>query len=163
MQVEYNVKDSLQLYENKSIGYGLFLNKKIIKNTLIWKYERDVNVLEYNEMAARQELKRLDKIKRASAQHFLDITYGRGDKLCLIQDAGQYINHASRPRCNCITDATTGNVYALRDILAGEVLFDDYSSFDHPSFLIPLLAYYECLPTYYLLPMPKTTCELNCF
>ncbi len=84
-------------------------------------------------------------------QHFLDITFGKKDMICLITDDGKYMNHADKSsyNCNCKTDIMTGNCYALRDITIGEQLFEDYSTFSHPEFLYTLLKKYKCEPTYY--------------
>jgi hypothetical protein len=49
----------------------------------------------------------------------------------------------------------TGNTYAIRDINPEEQLFEDYGTFEHPSFLLPLLAKYECAPDYYEIPSIK--------
>jgi hypothetical protein len=47
----------------------------------------------------------------------------------------------------------TGNTFAIRDIEAGEQLFEDYAKFEHPDFLLPLLKKYDCAPTYYEIPL----------
>jgi hypothetical protein len=43
----------------------------------------------------------------------------------------------------------------VRDIKAGEQLFEDYATFSHPAFLYPLLEKYNCAPDYYELPAEK--------
>lgn len=72
------------------------------------------------------------------------------DKLCLVIDDGRYMNHSTDP--NCLTDMETGYTYAIRNIEPDEQLFEDYGTFDHPSFLLPLLQKYDCAPNYYELP-----------
>ena len=75
--------------------------------------------------------------------------------LCHIIDSGRFINHAAAAtsQCNCRTDMLTGHVYAIKYISDGDELFEDYNSFDHPAFLYGLLEKYDCMPTYYSIPM----------
>jgi hypothetical protein len=75
------------------------------------------------------------------------------DKLCAITDDGKFMNHSSHP--NCVTDMETGHTYASRDIDPGEQLFEDYATFEHPVFLLPLLEKYNCAPDYYDIPDMK--------
>ena len=57
------------------------------------------------------------------------------------------MNHSESP--NCKTNMINGNVYAITNIKYGEQLFEDYSTFDHPTYLLPLLQKYKCVPNYY--------------
>ena len=81
------------------------------------------------------------------------MSFEHADKLCYITDDGKYMNHSTEP--NCWTDMKTGNTYAIRDINPEEQLFEDYGTFEHPSFLLPLLAKYDCAPDYYEIPSVK--------
>jgi hypothetical protein len=140
------------LYEIRpaEFGQGLFARETIAAGTLIWSYKLNENVVEYDEPQAIAHLASLPSL--CAQQRFLDLTFGRGDRLCLITDAGQYMNHAPAPLANCMTDMTTGDCFALRTIAANEQLFEDYSTFAHPPFLRMLLAKYQCEPAYYDLP-----------
>jgi hypothetical protein len=126
-------------------GQGLFATVPIAAGTLIWEYKLNENVVEYDEAQATEHLASLPTL--FTQQQFLDLTFGRNGRLCLITDEGRYMNHA--PLANCKTDMATGHCFALRAIAPDEQLFEDYSTFEHPPFLLTLLAKYQCEPTYY--------------
>lgn len=134
MEIQYEIKNTIY-------GKGLFTKEHIISGKCIWKY---INVLEYDEFACKEYLRSL---KPDEAIQFLDLSYGRGEKLCLITDDGRFINHSETP--NCKTNMITGDVYAIKDISIGDELFEDYASFDHPSYIYDLLEFYQCKPDYY--------------
>jgi SET domain-containing protein len=138
MNINYEIR------ETPNYGKGLFVLSDIPAGTCIWTYK-------LNENDEQQSIAYLESMPSLKAQQrFLDASFGKGDLLCLINDDGQYINHAAPP--NCKTDIFTGHCYANKDISAGEQLFEDYASFSHPSFLFPLLKKYDCEPDYYDLP-----------
>ena len=157
MQIEYEIRDT-------DIGKGIFALSDISKGKYIWKYNsksktninktninktniqlnKIYNVIEYNESSCKTHL---SKLSFKEAHNFLDITYGRGELLCQIIDDGKYMNHSESP--NCKTNMINGNVYAITNIKYGEQLFEDYSTFDHPTYLLPLLQKYKCVPNYY--------------
>ena len=130
---------------NNTITNNTITNNTITNNTIInTNNESIINVIEYTE---KQCIKYLNLLSFTEAQTFLDLTYGRDNKLCKILDDGQYMNHSSNP--NCKTYMKNGNVYALCDITIGNELFEDYSTYEHPDFLYKLLDKYLCRPKYY--------------
>ena len=131
-------------------GKGIFALENISSGTCIWSYILNSNVFEYDEQQAEAYLIKMDNL--SDQQSFLNFSFGRGELLCLINDDGQYMNHADASMCNCKTDLITGNCYAKRAIIKGEQLFEDYSVYSHPSFLYKLLQKYDCEPDYYELP-----------
>lgn len=141
MQINYEIRPS-------RFGKGLFTTQSIPSGTCIWKYTRNVNVIEYNETQCKTHLDSLQS--ESETKEFLDLTYGRYDTLCFITDDGRYMNHSETP--NCKTNMETGHTYAIKDIEIGEELFEDYTSFDHPPFLYDLLEKYQCKPDYYTIP-----------
>jgi len=143
MQIAYEIK------EFADYGKGIYALEDIPKGTCIWKYKKNINVIEYDMNAS---IKYLSKLDFQDAQHFLDMSYGRNNVLCSILDDGQYMNHSTKPNCKSKIK-TNGNTYAKRKIRKGEQLFEDYTTFDHPAFLYPLLLKYQCVPIYYKLPL----------
>ena len=153
MQVAYEIKYSSDL------GKGIFACENISIGSCVWQYNKNINVLEYNE---KQCKKHLQTLELAEAQNFLDITYGCGDLICQITDDGRYMNHSIKPNCKTFKKiANNYNVYAICEILIGEELFEDYSTFDHPKFLCSLLEKYNCSPQYYNLPLLETVKHNN--
>ena len=138
------------IQETPSFGKGLFALQDIFAGTQIWTYQLNHNVFEFNEQQCLAHLQGLPDLN--AQQRFLDSTFGKEDKLCLIVDDGQYMNHAEPNECNCQTDLKTGHCYAIKDIPIGSQLFEDYTTFSHPPFLYDLLTKYNCEPTYYVLP-----------
>ena len=141
--------------ETAEYGKGIFTLENIPSGTCIWSYQLNENVVEFDAEDSAAYLARLPTL--ADQQHFLNVTFGKGDVLCLILDDGKYMNHAEStdPRCNCKTALQSGHCYAVRDIKAGEQLFEDYATFSHPAFLFPLLEKYECAPDYYQMPIQE--------
>ena len=147
MNINYEIR------ETEQYGKGLYVLEDVKIGTCVWTYKLTENVFEYDEAQSQAYLQGLSDLN--SQQRFLDSSFGKGDVLCLITDDGQYMNHHESP--NCKTNLSNGNCYALRDITAGEQLFEDYTSFSHPPFLFPLLKMYQCEPDYYELP-----CQIPC-
>jgi hypothetical protein len=146
MNINYEIR------EIDEYGKGIFASADIKASMCIWTYKLNENVFEYDEYQSEIHLNSLADL--AAQQSFLDFSFGKNNVLCLIIDDGQYMNHADASNCNCKTDLVTGHCYAIRDIKAGEQLFEDYLSFSHPPFLYKLLKKYNCEPDYYVLP-PK--------
>jgi hypothetical protein len=138
-----------EIRDTSHFGKGVFTLEEIKAGSCVWFYKLNENVVEYDEAQTIHHLNNLNNLQ--DQQHFLDITFGKKDMICLITDDGKYMNHADKSsyNCNCKTDIMTGNCYALRDITIGEQLFEDYSTFSHPEFLYTLLKKYKCEPTYY--------------
>ena len=136
--------------ETEEYGKGIFTLEEIPIGTCIWTYKLNSNVFEYDEQQSRDYLSKLSNL--SDQQSFLNFSFGKGEVLSLINDDGQYMNHADADQCNCKTDLLTGNCYAKRTIKQGEQLFEDYSAYSHPLFLYKLLKEYECEPDYYEMP-----------
>ena len=134
-------------------GKGIFTLQDIPAGTCIWTYDLNNNVFEYDEKQAIRYLESRPNL--SDQQSFLNFSFGRGELLCLINDDGQYMNHAVEPLCNCKTDLSTGHCFSSRTIRRGEQLFEDYSAYSHPSFLYKLLEKYDCKPDYYDIPNIK--------
>jgi hypothetical protein len=146
MNIHYEIRET-------AYGKGLFTLEAVKAGTCIWSYKLNKNVFEYDEQQSIAYLQSMTTLREQ--QRFLDSSFGKGSVLCLINDDGQYVNHADASECNCQTDLTTGHCYAIEDLVAGEQILEDYSSFTHPPFLFPLLKQYDCEPDYYALPKPK--------
>lgn len=146
MNIPYTLKPTPALGGPES--YGLFAQADIAVGTLIWHYQVDVNVQEFDsEFAVRLHLASLPTL--AEQQGFLDVSYSiDGAKLVLILDDGRYMNHDAS-LSNCKTDLATGDVYAIQAIAAGAQLLEDYATFVEPAYLRPLLRQFDCEPTYY--------------
>lgn len=144
MNINYEIR------ETTDVGKGIFTLEDIPQGTCIWTYKLNSNVFEYNEEESETYLKSLPNL--SAKQSFLNYSFGKGELLCLINDDGQYMNHAEGANANCKTDLVTGNCSSIRNIKLGEQLFEDYATFSHPSFLYKLLQQYDCEPDYYDLP-----------
>jgi len=144
MNINYEIR------ETEEYGKGLYVLADVATGTCIWTYKLNENVFEYDEQQSIAYLESLPNLKEQ--QRFLDASFGKGTVLCLINDDGQYMNHAPAALANCKTDLETGHCYAIQDIVAGAQLFENYASFSHPPFLFPLLKQYNCEPDYYDLP-----------
>jgi len=119
MQIAYEKKDS-----GLGIGFGLFALESVPSGTLVWKYSAGVNVAVYDGPAAAARLAQFSSLK--DAQNWLDLTYGLHGKLHEISDDGKYMNHSTDPNCKT---RESGDTFSIKDILPGEQLFEDYTTF----------------------------------
>ncbi|KAL1529511.1 hypothetical protein AB1Y20_000457 [Prymnesium parvum] len=128
MQVPYELKPS------SIAGVGVFATAPIARGTLLWKYGPD-SVIEHDEASLRARLATLSKEEQvALCEH----VYTWEGKVVEIIDDAKYWNHAttkSGQNTGNHPDAENGegdclSSYALRDIVEGEELTDDYSKYD---------------------------------
>jgi hypothetical protein len=103
-------------YVNQMIGYGVFATRLIPRGTFTWVRD-DLDQIVDPSLAATLPAMLGDLLHKYS---YLE---PRGRILCW--DHGRYINHSCRPNCR-----STGFdlELAVRDILPGEQLTDDYGS-----------------------------------
>ena len=83
--------------------------------------------------------------------HYLTVQIAIDQHIHLSPAYLQFINHSCNP--TVLFNTTTMELESVRDIKAGEQLFEDYATFSHPAFLFPLLEKYECTPDYYQIPV----------
>jgi hypothetical protein len=150
MNIHYEIR------ETPEYGKGIFALADMAAGVRIWTYQLNANVYEYNEQQCIEHLETLPNL--SAQQSFLNYSFGKGEKLCLILDDGQYMNHADASFCNCQTDLLSGDCFSRRAIKCGEQLFEDYAAYSHPTFLYALLQKYKCEPDYYAMP-PESAIE----
>lgn len=138
-QIKYEVKES----SIPSFGLGLFAKQFIPKNTLIWKYKRDVNVRSYSNI---EEIRnRLNELDADDQYFFMSHVYLFNGMMNEILDDGTRWNHSEDP--NTGTGSGVGidwfSTYAIKDIQEGEELFDDYGTYEYPDYFIQLAKEYK--------------------
>src|SRR4051794_27453662 len=112
-------------FVDEHIGYGTFATRLIPRGTITWVRD-DLDQTFAPAIVAQMPEKYRDILEKYS---FVD---GRGDHV-LCWDHGRFVNHACRP--TCLSPGFDFEI-AIRDILPGEELTDDYgtlnveSSFD---------------------------------
>ena len=77
MNIDYEIR------ENK-YGKGIYVLEDVKANTCIWTYKLNNNVFEYSSEQSISHLEQLPTLEEQ--QRFLELTFGKGDKLCLITD-----------------------------------------------------------------------------
>lgn len=119
-------------------GDGVFALAAIPAGTLVTVYR--------GEMIARNELERRIALRETEGQGDAPIYYFEIEEDCFIDaesvvenNPARFINHACDENCEAIWNAETGRmeIFALRDIAAGEELSFDYGFelagfFEHP-------------------------------
>jgi hypothetical protein len=131
MQIPYEIKDA-----GLGLGQGIFVKELVPKGTLVWKYSAGLNVLQYDAEAAANRLAALPTLEEA--QKWLTFTYGFFGMLNEVIDDGKFMNHSKEPNCK---SKETGDTYSIRDIEAGEQLFEDYTSFGIPLISSAIILY----------------------
>ncbi len=112
---------TVKTYIDKSLvhGIGLFAAEFIPKDTLIWKLNRDLDlIISQNEY---------DKLSTLSKEHFDWFAYyseNRGGWI-LCFDNAKFVNHSKTPNTYRV-----GDTIALHDIQIGEEITEDYYVFN---------------------------------
>ena len=134
-------------------GVGLFATEDIPEGTMLWEYMAGKNVIEFDEASLKEHL---SKMTFEQAQNMLIHSYGSLDVQCQILDEGLFWNH-SKENANCTSKPDPDpHTYAKRDIVAGEQLLDDYTTFHFPDFVYPLREQYKVVEDFYEKPPRKT-------
>jgi len=123
-------------------GVGLFAAEYIPANTLIWKYERGVNVRSYKNEA--EILARLEELNADEQKYFMDHVYLFDGFMNEILDDGRLWNHSETPNTGTGSgcDVCWQSSYSIRDIQPGEELLDDYGCYEYPTYFIELAKKY---------------------
>jgi hypothetical protein len=104
-------------------GTGVFARGRIARGTRIWEVDATMRFAEPAALAA------LPAARLAFALHG-GYLHRPTDRFIWYEDGMQYMNHAAGARANCGLDhwpaLTQDHSVALRDIAAGEELFEDY-------------------------------------
>lgn len=100
---------------NEEIGYGVVAKSLIPKGTITWVLDK------LDREFTPQEVEKLDPLY----QEIIDVYCYRNNKgnLVLCWDNGRFVNHSFNS--NCLSTAYDFEI-AIRDILPGEQLTDDY-------------------------------------
>ncbi len=108
-------------FVSEQIGFGVFATKDIPKGTITFvKDSLDIELTE-------EEFLRLSQIEQTQADKFSYIDE-RGMRV-LSWDHGKYVNHSCEPNT---MSTGFGFEIALRDIIAGEEITDEYGLFNIP-------------------------------
>lgn len=109
--------DTELLYINEIIGYGVFAKKLIPMGTITWTPDPLQIVLKPEDV---------DNLSQPFQEIVYRYAYRNSRGLYLIEsDFGRFVNHSSRS--NCLSTAYDFEL-AVRDILPGEELTDDYGT-----------------------------------
>lgn len=112
-----NVYDNLEVKKSTVVcGFGLFAKKNFNKGDIIYiknyyKIPKNVMNILFTSNTEAGNLLIMEKI------------WGKGDDYYISLNVDQYINHSNNPN--------SLHGIALRDIFAGEEIFEDYSTFDN--------------------------------
>ena len=113
------------------IGKGLFTKQNIKKGELVWTIQKENH--EFIESLEDAQSKFHDE---KSFLRFLEVSVGHSahpGKVMFAFDQGQYFNHSNMPNCGELVGRNPFNLYALRDIHAGEELTESYSNYIFPT------------------------------
>lgn len=104
-------------YINKQLGFGVFAKKLIPKGTITWALDELDYILEPEFIA------NLDKHRRKTINKY---SYrNQKGQYIFCWDHARYVNHSFKP--NCMATAYDFEI-AIRDILPGEQLTNDYGT-----------------------------------
>jgi SET domain-containing protein len=111
--------------ESRIHGLGLFADQFIPKGTEIWKFTPG-----FDQKFTREQIESFPDLLQIYIYKYS--WRGKKSKLyCFSSDNGKYFNHSKAP--NVLSEEREAEeevvTVALRDILEGEEILDDYSSF----------------------------------
>ncbi|MFX1569105.1 MAG: SET domain-containing protein [Promethearchaeota archaeon] len=126
-------------------GLGLFAKKKIPKGTKFW-YARPQDVL----IISRDQFLILDSANTSTSMkdfmHYL-LTYSfyerDQDALIFCLDNAKFVNHSFNPNSGASEDGNGFSSVALKDILPGEEITEDYSKYTLCSWLKKYKTYFD--------------------
>ena len=101
-------------------GLGLFAAEFIPKDTLIWTFQPDFDLMLSEEA--------LERLAIPAREQVLRYCYLDNGMFILCADDARFFNASRTP--NCIPDALGQHSVAARDIVAGEELTEDYDVVD---------------------------------
>jgi uncharacterized protein len=107
-------------------GIGLFADETIAGGTLIWKFNRLIDLIFTEEQIEELALHAREQIKKYS---YRDI---HSELYVLCGDDARFFNHSENPNCLDTYESSEkeGITFASRHIAAGEELTCDYGLFD---------------------------------
>ena len=140
-QIKYKIA------EVAGLGKALIADQDIPKGTLVHVQKIGVNIdLIGDEKDLLEKLKEFPDKK--SKKEFLEGTLAHDGKILKPTNDWHYINHSDDP--NIHNGENWDEDFALRDIKKGEIIAEDYyKRYDHPEWLMKLIAQYDVDPRYY--------------
>lgn len=135
MQIDYIINNS------PGKGQGIFTNQSISQYSLVWNFNM-ANINIYNEISAKLLIKNIED--KTIIKNILIYSYFSGDNIFvdIRNDDGKFFNHSNNPNVvlgkilleqNIPGNFHSMSTYALRDIKAGEELYDNYNTYcDEP-------------------------------
>ena len=101
-------------------GLGLFADQKIKKGAVIWQFQKGFDVI-----FTEKQIKKLPVVANEFILNFIYLNEKEGGYI-LCMDNARYTNHSYIPN----TMAKGKKTLAARDIEAGEVITENYYTFD---------------------------------
>ena len=147
MQIKYQLKQG-------KYGLGIFVEEDVKKGTLIWKYNRDVNVrIICNSWSGEKALRTYLTTLNSDEQRkdLLIHMYCEHGYCHELLDDCRFWNHGDAPNTGN-EGPDPYNAYALKDIKKGEELLDDYGTYEWPDWYIKLLTEYNVDVDYFTVP-----------
>ncbi len=128
-------------------GIGLYANEFIPKDTVIWKFNRLIDL-----RCCEDDIERLSESSREQIKKYSYREKHTG-LYVLCGDDARFFNHSFRPNCIDYYNGEDQDVtVALRDIRVGEELTCDYALFDldcaEGKYTFPPVVNSEVLPQY---------------
>lgn len=138
----FHYKYVVQLAPGK--GKAVFTTEPIKARSKVWS---PTYVKTYDE---KEFEKRIEGLSETKIKYLLNHVYGKNNKLIECLGDGEYVNHSKTNNNICDgmgldppIDDNHECCYAMRDILAGEELVDNYSYYDNPQWYLDLCKKYD--------------------
>jgi len=123
----------VEVRESPLHGLGIFAVTDIPEGTVWWSAELADTITisrgQFETLAASASSPATDAMMSAIQEY--SIYLAAFDLMVLIPDNGRYVNHSDDPNSGALVAGTELRSVALRDIVAGEEILEDYGTYDH--------------------------------
>lgn len=100
------------------MGLGLFATEFIPKDSIVWKFVEGIDI--------KVSIDEVEQMSEAQQEYFNKYAWTEGKYYFSSCDNTNFVNHSYQPNIKNINKVTV----ALKDIHAGEELFENYAEFD---------------------------------
>jgi len=138
MNVLETLNELTEVRESTIHGLGLFAKKDISKGKIWWKGAIGLNILLLNELQYKTyKASEKNTITDTLWELFTKYAYYSKelDSLVLCLDNARYVNHAAEPNSGATIDFDPLISIALKDIMEGEEILENYNNYEDCSWL----------------------------
>jgi SET domain-containing protein len=114
----FKYKTEVKVATNPDMNLGLFAKEFIPKDAIVWEFIEGIDI--------KISVDRIEQLPEVQKEYFYKYAWIEGDYYFCSCDHTNFINHSYQSNLKIVDEV----VIAVRDIQAGEELFENYGEFD---------------------------------